>query len=119
MDGYLRERLGPRPAPARVRHAQTRGRGLPRPLQGPVPGPHRVRPARVPDLVQQPQLGPTDRATTPPRALHPLDAGDRRYKSSAVSRRVAVVAGFYQTCVIDAVLTHSPAEHVRRPNVPV
>ena len=29
-----------------------------------------------------------------------------------------VVAGFYRTCVIDAVLEHSPAEYVRRPNVP-
>jgi len=28
------------------------------------------------------------------------------------------VAGFYRTCVIDAVLEHSPAEYVRRPNVP-
>ncbi|GAA2151516.1 site-specific tyrosine recombinase XerD [Humibacillus xanthopallidus] len=42
----------------------------------------------------------------------------RRYKPSTVSRRIAVVAGFYWTCVIDAVLAHSPAEHVRRPNVP-
>ncbi len=41
-----------------------------------------------------------------------------RYKPSTVSRRIAVVAGFYRTCVIDAVLAHSPAEHVRRPNVP-
>ena len=42
----------------------------------------------------------------------------RRYKPSTVSRRIAVVAGFYRTCVIDEVLAHSPAEHVRRPNVP-
>ena len=28
-----------------------------------------------------------------------------------------MAAGFYRTCVIDAVLEHSPAEHVRRPNV--
>ncbi len=42
----------------------------------------------------------------------------RRYKPSTVSRRIAVVAGFYRTCVIDAVLAHSPAEHIRRPNVP-
>ena len=27
-------------------------------------------------------------------------------------------AGFYRTCVIDGVLEHSPAEHVRRPAVP-
>ena len=42
----------------------------------------------------------------------------RRYKPSTISRRVAVVAGFYRTCVIDEVLAHSPAEYVRRPNVP-
>jgi integrase len=30
----------------------------------------------------------------------------------------SVAAGFYRTCVIDAVLEHSPAEHVRRPNAP-
>jgi integrase/recombinase XerD len=28
------------------------------------------------------------------------------------------VAGFYRTCVIDGLLPASPAEHVRRPNVP-
>ena len=28
------------------------------------------------------------------------------------------VAGFYRTCVIDGILEHSPAEYVRRPNVP-
>lgn len=42
----------------------------------------------------------------------------RRYAASTISRRVAVVAGFYRTCVIDGVLDHSPAEYVRRPNVP-
>ena len=42
----------------------------------------------------------------------------RRFKPSTVSRRMAVVAGFYRTCVIDEVLAHSPAEYVRRPNVP-
>jgi hypothetical protein len=29
-----------------------------------------------------------------------------------------VVAGFYRTCVIDAVLEHSPAEYVRHPTCP-
>jgi integrase/recombinase XerD len=29
-----------------------------------------------------------------------------------------VVAGFYHTCVIDGLLEHSPADHVRRPHVP-
>src|SRR5664279_1814611 len=42
----------------------------------------------------------------------------RRSAASTVSRRMAVVAGFYRTCVIDGVLQHSPAEYVRRPNVP-
>jgi integrase/recombinase XerD len=42
----------------------------------------------------------------------------RRYKPSTVSRRMAVVTGFYRTCVIDAVLEHSPADYVRRPRVP-
>src|SRR5215472_5370066 len=41
-----------------------------------------------------------------------------RFKPSTISRRFSVAAGFYQTCVVDGVLEHSPAEHVRRPNVP-
>jgi len=42
----------------------------------------------------------------------------RRFKPSTVSRRFSVVTGFYKTCVIDGLLGHSPAEHVRRPAVP-
>ena len=42
----------------------------------------------------------------------------RHYQPSTVSRRLAVVAGFYRTCVIDGALEHSPAEYVRRPYVP-
>jgi integrase/recombinase XerD len=42
----------------------------------------------------------------------------RRHRPSTVSRRMSVVAGLYRTCVIDGVLEHSPAESVRRPNVP-
>ena len=42
----------------------------------------------------------------------------RRFKPSTVSRRFSVTAGFYRTCVLDGVLPHSPAEHVRRPSVP-
>lgn len=42
----------------------------------------------------------------------------RRFKPSTVSRRCSVVSGFYRTCVIDGVLEQSPADHVRRPNVP-
>jgi integrase/recombinase XerD len=41
----------------------------------------------------------------------------RRFKPSTVSRRFSVTAGFYRTCVLDGVLQHSPAEHVRRPAV--
>ncbi len=42
----------------------------------------------------------------------------RRLKPSTVSRRMSVVVCFYRTCVIDRLLEHSPAEHVRRPRVP-
>jgi site-specific recombinase XerD len=42
----------------------------------------------------------------------------RRFKPATVSRRFSVVAGFYRTCVIDGLLDHSPAEHVRRPAAP-
>jgi site-specific recombinase XerD len=42
----------------------------------------------------------------------------RQLKPSTVWRRFSVVAGFYKTCVIDSLLEHSPAEHVRRPSVP-
>ena len=41
----------------------------------------------------------------------------RRFKPSTISRRFSVTAGFYRICVIDGVLEHSPAEHVRRPSV--
>lgn len=41
-----------------------------------------------------------------------------RFKPSTVTRRMAVVTGFYRTCVIDGVLEHSPAEYVRWPRVP-
>jgi site-specific recombinase XerD len=42
---------------------------------------------------------------------------ERRYQPSTVSRRLSIVAGFYRTCVIDELLEHSPADHVRRPHV--
>jgi site-specific recombinase XerD len=42
----------------------------------------------------------------------------RRFKPSTVSRRFSVAAGFYRTCVLDGIIEHSPAEHVRRPAVP-
>ena len=65
------------------------------------------------------------------RRLHPLAASRphvelyvrwmqeiRRLKPSTTSRRVSIVAGFYRTAVIDGLLEHSPADHVRRPHVP-
>jgi hypothetical protein len=42
----------------------------------------------------------------------------RRFRPSTISRRLSVVAGFYHTCVIDGLLEHSPADHVRRPHLP-
>jgi integrase/recombinase XerD len=42
----------------------------------------------------------------------------RRFKPSTTARRFSVTAGFYRICVIDGILEHSPAEHVRRPTVP-
>ncbi|GAJ86300.1 hypothetical protein NBRGN_108_00130, partial [Nocardia brasiliensis NBRC 14402] len=41
----------------------------------------------------------------------------RRFKPATAARRMAVVTGFYRTCVIDGILEHSPAEYVRRPRV--
>jgi len=41
-----------------------------------------------------------------------------RFKPSTVSRRFSATAGFYRTCVLDGIMEHSPAEHVRRPAVP-
>src|SRR5262249_59317948 len=42
----------------------------------------------------------------------------RHFKPSTVSRRFSVVGGFYRICVIDGLLAHSPAQHVRPPPVP-
>jgi integrase/recombinase XerD len=42
----------------------------------------------------------------------------RLFKPSTVPRRFSVVAGFYRTCVIDGLLEHSPAGHVRGPRCP-
>jgi integrase/recombinase XerD len=42
----------------------------------------------------------------------------RRLKPSTTCRRMSIVVGFYLTAVIDGLLEHSPAEHVRRPHVP-
>jgi hypothetical protein len=42
----------------------------------------------------------------------------RRFKPSTVCRRFSAAAAFYRTCVVDGILEHSPAEHVRCPSVP-
>ena len=47
-----------------------------------------------------------------------MSSPDRHFQPSTVSRRVSVMAGFYRTCVIDQVIAASPADYVRRPNVP-
>lgn len=65
------------------------------------------------------------------RGLEPLEASRaqielyvrwmqevRHFRPSTVSRRVSVMAGFCRTCVIDQVIPASPADYVRRPNVP-
>jgi site-specific recombinase XerD len=43
----------------------------------------------------------------------------RRLAPSTVARRASVVACFYRTCLIDGILEHSPAAHLRRPRAPV
>src|SRR3954452_3031678 len=42
---------------------------------------------------------------------------DQGLKRATIGRRLSTVAGFYRTCVIDGLLDHSPAEHVRRPKI--
>ena len=42
----------------------------------------------------------------------------RHFQPSTVSRRVSVVVGFYRTRVIDQILPQSPADYLRRRNVP-
>src|SRR6202008_3806548 len=58
-------------------------------------------------------------AHRPPRELYIRWMQEiRRFKPSTVSRRFSVTAGFYRTCVLDGIIEHSPAEHVRRPALP-
>src|SRR5712691_3651629 len=70
---------------------------------------------------QWPPILPGSRAppeTTPTPICAAISPEVRLFRPSTVSRRFSVTAGFYRTCVIDGVLDHSPAEHVRRPAVP-
>jgi len=48
----------------------------------------------------------------------PVDAGGPPLQALDGVAAVLMSAGFYRTCVIDGLLEHSPAEHVRRPAVP-
>jgi integrase/recombinase XerD len=47
-----------------------------------------------------------------------VDAGDPPCQAVHGVTPTSVAARFYRTCVIDGLLEHSPAEHVRRPPVP-
>jgi len=53
------------------------------------------------------------------RADHPgMDIADIPEPDPRGGPGGSVAAGFYKTCVIDGLLEHSPAQHVRRPSVP-
>ena len=47
-----------------------------------------------------------------------MDAGDPPVPALHGVAAHLGCAGFYRTCVIDGLLEHSPAEHIRRPSVP-
>jgi integrase/recombinase XerD len=42
---------------------------------------------------------------------------ERGLARSTIGRRLSTVAGFYRICVLDGLIGHSPAEHVRRPKI--
>ena len=42
---------------------------------------------------------------------------ERGLARATMSRRLSTVAGFYRVCVLDGIVEHSPAEHVRRPKM--
>ena len=42
---------------------------------------------------------------------------ERGLARSTIGRRLSTVAGFYRICVLDGLVEHSPAEHVRRPKI--
>ena len=77
----------------------------PRPLPRRDAPPRRVRPARVPDLAPGAWPRPVGRETP-------------AHAASTVSRRMSVVSGFYRICVINEILERSPADDLRRPDVP-
>src|SRR5450756_2400433 len=95
------------------------------PGRGPRPPPHEDRRVRRPASASPRMLGNVDAATAA-RFLGPLivepwcgwHAAWMGYVVFGAGAIGAVVGGFYRTCVIDEILEHSPAEYVRRPNVP-
>src|SRR4051794_7811208 len=103
--------------PRRCRVALGRCR-LPSPLQGRVSSTHRVRSPRVPRLDPRARLEPLEVRSPHIELYRRWMQEVRSYKPATVSRRLSILSGFYRTCVIDGVLEHSPAEHVRRPHVP-
>ena len=42
---------------------------------------------------------------------------ERGLAASTIGRRISTVAGFYAIAVVDGLIEHSPAEHVRRPKI--
>ena len=54
---------------------------------------------------------------SPRRTVPTLAAGGPPASAFHRCPSLAVVAGFYRTCVIDGNLTHSPADYIRRPHV--
>ena len=42
---------------------------------------------------------------------------ERGLARSTIGRRLSTVAGFYAIAVVDGLIEHSPAEHVRRPRI--
>jgi hypothetical protein len=83
-------------------------------LSGPHQDASRIRSALLPHLVCRAGPGPAGRTAPASGALHPRSAGS---SPPTVSRCFSVAARFYRTCVIDGLLEHSPAEHVRRPSI--
>ena len=104
---------------ARVPRSTTGRRRLPGPVQGRSRGPT-PSPTCAPTWAGAPTAG----SIRSPRRGRTIELyvrwmqEVRRLKPSTVSRRMSIVAGFYRTAVIDGLLEHSPAEHVRRPTVP-
>jgi integrase/recombinase XerD len=87
-------------------------------FKGLLPLPHRVRPALLPGLVRRTRPRPAGCPPHAPGAVPPVDAGDPPLQARHSLAAGYGPAGFYRTCVIDGLLDHSPAEHVRRPSVP-